>query len=60
MLIDFPINIMQEINTNFESIKFPNLFFCGEALDINGYCGGYNLMFAFISAKYVADYISSI
>ncbi len=36
-----------EVTNNFESKKFKNMFFCGEALDIIGDCGGYNLYFAF-------------
>ena len=33
--------------------KIPGLFFCGEVLDINGDCGGYNLQWAW-SSGYVA------
>jgi predicted Rossmann fold flavoprotein len=32
-----------------ESNKCPGLYFCGEVLDIDGDCGGYNLQFAFSS-----------
>lgn len=32
-----------------ESVKYPNLFFAGEVLDIDGDTGGYNLQFAFSS-----------
>jgi predicted Rossmann fold flavoprotein len=32
-----------------ESLKTPGLFACGEALDIDGACGGYNLHWAWIS-----------
>lgn len=35
---------------NFETNSVPNLYFIGEALDINGMLGGYNLHFAFASA----------
>lgn len=34
-----------------ESKKYPGLFFAGEILDIDGDTGGYNLQFAFSSAK---------
>ncbi len=39
-----------EINPySMESTKIKNLFICGEAIDIDGDCGGYNLQFAFAS-----------
>ena len=38
-----------------ESKLCKNLFICGEALDIDGDCGGYNLQWAFSSAKCVAE-----
>jgi len=42
---------------SFESKKIPGLFICGEALDVAGICGGYNLWFAFTSGIMVADKI---
>lgn len=40
----------KEINPNtMESKLIPNLYICGEAIDIDGDCGGYNLQFAFAS-----------
>lgn len=36
-----------EIDSSLRSKKFRNMYFCGEILDIIGYCGGYNLYFAF-------------
>ncbi len=41
---------IKEISDNFESKKIKNLYVLGEALDIDGLCGGYNLYFAFASA----------
>lgn len=35
----------------------PNLYFCGEVLDIDGDTGGYNLQFAFSSGALVGDSI---
>lgn len=32
-----------------ESLKVKGLYFCGEILDVDGSCGGYNLSFAWIS-----------
>ena len=50
------INI-NEVNSNLESKKENNIFFVGELLDVDGMCGGYNLMFAFSSAETVAKAI---
>ncbi len=40
-----------------ESKKYPGLFFAGEILDVDGDTGGYNLQFAFSSAKAVSKAI---
>ena len=48
---------LKEINDNLESKKEKNLFFAGELLDVDGMCGGYNLMFAFASAETIAKAI---
>ena len=46
----------EEIDENtFESRLVKNLFFCGEVIDVNGECGGYNLQFAFSSAIKVGN-----
>ena len=46
---------LDEINTKtFESKKHEGLFIIGEALDVDGDTGGYNLQFAFSSAAIVA------
>ena len=37
-------------STTFMSKLVPNLYIIGEALDVDGECGGYNLTFAFASA----------
>lgn len=42
---------LHEINLNtMESLKEKGIYFCGEILDVDGDCGGYNLGFAWISA----------
>ncbi len=47
-----------DINPNtLMSNKVPNLYFCGEVLDIDGNCGGYNLQFAWSSGAVVAQNI---
>lgn len=38
-----------------ESKKVKNLYCCGELLDIDGPCGGYNLLWAFASGRAVAN-----
>ncbi|MBQ7032936.1 MAG: NAD(P)/FAD-dependent oxidoreductase [Clostridia bacterium] len=40
-----------------ESLLVPGLFFCGEVLDIDGDCGGYNLQWAWSSAYVAAQNI---
>jgi len=41
---------LKEINLDtLESTKVEGLYFCGEILDVDGLCGGYNLSFAWIS-----------
>jgi len=37
---------LNEINDRMECIKVPGLFFCGEALDADAACGGFNLQWA--------------
>ena len=41
--------ISEEVSTNLESIRYPGLYFSGEALDLQGDCGGYNLNWAWAS-----------
>ncbi len=38
-----------EVDNNFESNIVNKLYICGEVLDVDGACGGYNLSFAFMS-----------
>lgn len=45
---------LDEVHDTLEVKKVPKLFVCGEALDINGNCGGHNLQFAWSSAVVVA------
>ena len=39
---------------------YQDLYFCGEILDVSGSCGGYNIHWAFSSAKLACDKIRSI
>ena len=45
---------LSELNEDLELKNLPNVYVCGEALDIDGMCGGYNLHFAFTSGIFVA------
>ena len=42
-----------EVDSHMESQKIPDLFLCGEMLDVDGRCGGYNLQWAW-SSGYLA------
>lgn len=47
---------LKEINSKtMESKKYPNLYFCGEVLDIDGFCGGFNLQNCWSTAFVVAQ-----
>ena len=48
---------LKDITSGLQSKKENKVFFTGEVLDIDGMCGGYNLMFAFASAETVAKSI---
>lgn len=41
---------LKELNLDtLESLKTKGLYFCGEVIDVDGACGGYNLSFAWVS-----------
>ncbi|MBR2918580.1 MAG: aminoacetone oxidase family FAD-binding enzyme [Clostridia bacterium] len=48
---------IREFDHNLMSMKSKNAFVIGEALDVDGDCGGYNLQWAWTSARVVAEYI---
>ena len=51
---------LDEIDLNtFESKKYPHLYIIGEALDVDGDTGGYNIQFAFSSGYLCAKDLSS-
>ncbi|MCI5714697.1 MAG: NAD(P)/FAD-dependent oxidoreductase, partial [Firmicutes bacterium] len=35
--------------------SIPNLYFCGEVVDVDGICGGYNLQWAWTSGHIVGE-----
>lgn len=45
---------MDEVDENLQSKKQKGLYFAGEILDLDGQCGGYNLQWAYASARVVA------
>lgn len=49
---------VREFDENLMSLKQKNAYAIGEALDVDGDCGGYNLQWAFSSAKAVATAIA--
>ena len=46
------------VTDTLESRLHKGLFFCGELLDLDGDCGGYNLTWAWASASAAADNVS--
>ncbi|MGM9899652.1 MAG: NAD(P)/FAD-dependent oxidoreductase [Bacilli bacterium] len=51
------IDLNEISNKTLELYKVPNVFVCGEVMDIDGECGGYNMHFALASANVVAQSI---
>ncbi|EPY2272641.1 NAD(P)/FAD-dependent oxidoreductase [Clostridium sporogenes] len=47
------VDTSQVSNKRLESLKVKDLYFCGEILDVNGDCGGFNLQWAW-SSGYIA------
>ncbi len=50
---------LREINDNLSYKKDKNLYFCGEILDVDGMCGGFNLQWAWSSGAMVARSIDN-
>lgn len=48
------IDTAQVNHQTLECLDFPNLYIGGEALDIDGLCGGYNLHYAFAGGETIA------
>ena len=42
---------LQEVTDDLETKRFPGLYLCGELLDVDGRCGGYNLQWAWTSGQ---------
>lgn len=45
---------LDELDSDLQLKKYSGIYVCGEALDVDGDCGGFNLHFAFASGTYVA------
>ena len=48
---------ISEVDTNLLSKREKNVYFTGEVLDVDGVCGGFNIMWALASAKRVSENI---
>lgn len=46
--------LFSELTDNLEAKKYSGLYFCGEIVDVDAMCGGYNLQWAFSSAYKVS------
>ena len=46
---------VEELGPDFQLKRHPGLYAIGEMVDIDGVCGGYNLFFAFASAKIATE-----
>ena len=46
---------LSSLDSTLQSKQIPNLYFCGEACDVDGECGGYNLQWAWTSGKIVGE-----
>ena len=49
---------LSRVDESFQSVKYPGIYIIGEALDISGPTGGYNLQFGWSAAQTAAEKIS--
>ena len=50
---------LSELDENLQSLKVPGLYFCGEVVDVDARCGGYNLQWAWSSGHVVGQEAAS-
>ena len=50
---------LREMDESLQSTYAKNLYFAGEIIDVDGACGGYNLQWAYASARVVADALNA-
>ena len=46
---------LEDLDKNLQSKQYKNLYFAGEVCNVDGLCGGYNLQWAWTSAKIVGE-----
>ena len=51
---------LSDVNDSLESLQVPGLFLCGEVLNVDGKCGGYNLQWAWTSGTIAGIYAATI
>ncbi len=51
------VDLKEVESKTLECKKYPNLYFCGEVLDIDGFCGGFNLQNCWSTGFIVAESI---
>jgi len=51
---------LNSIDDNFMSKKEKNVFFIGEVLNLDGLCGGYNLMLCYAEARKISEYLLTL
>lgn len=51
---------LDEFTNNLESIICSNLYACGEVLDVDGICGGFNLQWAWTSGAIVGESLKGV
>ena len=49
---------LDNLDEHLQHRQIKNLFFIGEIINVDGYCGGYNLQWAWTSGKLVANHIN--
>lgn len=50
---------VSEVDKNMQSIRLNGLYIVGEALDVDGFCGGYNLHWAFTSGIVAGNHVAN-
>ncbi len=52
--------LLRELDSHLQSREYPDLYFAGEALDVDGACGGYNLQWAWSSGAVSGSYAAEV
>lgn len=51
---------LEDFDSNFESKKEKNVYAIGEVLDVDGLCGGYNILFTILCSLVIRDHFQSL